>query len=351
MARARVTFGLAAGLLAGVAAVFLLSGTTTTPEWSTPFVVYPPNSSCSAFYPRFIQLPDGAILASYDVKRPGLPTSLELSRSTDGGRTWRRVGTIRRSSLNVANGHLALYKGVLYCSYREVGNGTYRIGLSKSSDGGLTWTYVCTIRSGHRGLWEPFLLPVADRLMVFYSSEEKSPRLPQTIDVQESRDGTHWSQPRTAVSSPTSRDGMPSLVVSEVGDLLMVFESTEEGRFALSFATSSDGGRTWSRRVLYRARDKRSASAPYICRIRSGRYAVSFQTDEDSESPGIVGHASAKVLVIGEGGRRIAGPWTVFEGGSVWNSLLVLSDGRILFGTSTTQPGFSQVLVRLAEGI
>ena len=105
---------------------------------------------------------------------------------------------------------------------------------------------------------------------------------------------------------------MASVAITANGTMLMVFESAEKGRFVLDLAASKDGGKTWTRRVLYRPRKERSASAPYICKIGHGRYAVSFQTDEDSEAPGIVKHACAKMLVIDGTGRRIAGPWKVF---------------------------------------
>lgn len=321
------------------------------PVWSDPVAVYPPNGSAHAYYPRCLQLANGTILISYDVKRPGGPTSLELSSSNDGGTSWRWVGVIYGSSLNIADGHMAMFNGSLYCAYREVGEGEYLIGLSMSGDEGVTWSRVCTVRAGKKGLWEPFLLPLGDRLLIFYSSEEHQPQLPQVIEMRESHNGVNWTQPRIVVSSPESRDGMASVALTTDGSMLMVFESTE-GRNPFSIScVGSDDGKTWTgRRLVYAPREEeKSASAPFLTYLGKGIYACSFQTDEDPTLPGIVGNAGAKMMLVRGCSRVLSGPMVLFEPSAVWNSINLLEDGRLLFATSTTMPGFSQVQVRFSK--
>lgn len=175
-------------------------------------------------YPRICHLSDGSLLAAYlivnDTER-----SLPMSRSTDGGATWNRIGTVVENSTDTAEvGNsfpLQLPSGRILSAYRnhDCPDGVltyYRITLSYSDDGGATWSFLSNVDERQaaltfsNGLWEPFMrLAGNGDLQVYYSSE--SAVLDQQILMKTSDDsGLTWSDSILASTyeANDTRDGM-----------------------------------------------------------------------------------------------------------------------------------------------
>jgi hypothetical protein len=118
-------------------------------------------------YPRLANV-QGAILAAYTAF-DGDTHVLTVSRSIDGGKSYSAWGTVASGTGDLDNPDLIqLSNGNIVCTFRNhdinsTGNYTfYRITASLSTDGGKSWTYLSEVdqraAAGHNGLWASFLL-------------------------------------------------------------------------------------------------------------------------------------------------------------------------------------------------
>lgn len=321
---------------------------------SQPITVAVPENG-GVWYPRLLQLDDGSLLCAFDTNENASSTFISLAKSTDAGMTWHRLDAIYSSSFNSANAHLVqCADGTILCAFREVvSNTSYNIKLSASSDGGSSWHVVSAIDHNSRGLWEPFLLPLADSTVIaFYSTEAFAPQYSQVIAQRVSPDlGRTWGQVTITSKNSLTRDGMPSVVKMANGDWLCFFEATdEENPFVIKTVRSSDEGKTWkNRRLLYRPdKPNKLAGAPWSILLWDQRLLCSFQTDED-RSDGL-GSVDMKVVMSTDSGKTWGNKSTVYSGpfGVWWNSLVQLADGSVIAATSTNDS--ERMAIRLIVG-
>ncbi|TRM63308.1 glycoside hydrolase family 93 protein [Schizophyllum amplum] len=189
-------------------------------------------------YPRLARLADGTLIGSYTTSASGSKT-LTLSRSTNGGQSFTALSTIATSPGDLDNAFLLqLGDGTVLAAFRNHdldsnGNPTYyRLTVCSSSDNGASWTYLSQIAeraatSTKNGLWEPWMRLSADgAVQVYYASENAGND--QDILMQMSTDGgASWGKPVTvAGGTTTGRDGMPGCA-NFYGGLMCVFETTE----------------------------------------------------------------------------------------------------------------------------
>lgn len=124
-------------------------------------------------YPRLANV-QGAILAAYTAF-DGDTHVLTISRSTDGGKSFSAWGTVASGTGDLDNPDLIqLSNGNIVCTFRNhdinnSGNHTfYRITASLSTDGGKSWTYLSQVdqraAAGRNGLWASLLLALGDRI-------------------------------------------------------------------------------------------------------------------------------------------------------------------------------------------
>ncbi|KKY35866.1 putative glycoside hydrolase family 93 protein [Diaporthe ampelina] len=185
----------------------------------------------------------------------------------------------------------------------------YRLTVSASDDGGRSWAFLSHIdtraanngSANLNGLWEPFLRVAADgaTLQAFYSAENDAGD--QDSLLRESRDGGRtWGRRRVASGAERvrSRDGMTGVArLGGGGDdsgerLMLLFETTESGRFDMRRVLSPDGGRTWPAETRARVYDpldeERQASAPAGVINVGGTLVAGFMTNEGTNSSGAV---------------------------------------------------------------
>lgn len=131
---------------------------------------------------------NGGIVAGY-AAQDGSQHVLRTAKSTDGGRSWFHLGEVYRadSSLHdVDNAFPLQIPGgrILYAYRNHDRSGSqytyYRITISYSDDGGVTFKYLSTpaqraATANNNGLWEPFLRVANDgSLQCYYSAENAS---------------------------------------------------------------------------------------------------------------------------------------------------------------------------------
>ena len=223
-------------------------------------------------------------------------------RSDDGGLTWvDPVGASFYPELNCANVNFYNDGDTLYLSYRATsdkdGKRYTSLRVSESKDGGRTWnshSTVCeyTDNAGYGGVWEPFLIRINGELACVYANDHPSVTDRQNIEYK-IWNGEKWTG-RTVISNGKkhdSRDGMPVLCRTPDGGYICVIESTAQRKKGYPFvlkAFYSDDGVKWSEPVtIYTPSTKKSkAAAPGVIYLPDGRLFVSFQTDEDATVKG-----------------------------------------------------------------
>jgi len=138
-------------------------------------------------YIRATSLKDGGLLAGYAAS-DGSQHVLRTAKSTDGGQSWHHQGEVYRAETathDVDNAFpFQLPNGRILYAYRNhdrtsSGYTYYRITVSYSDDGGVTFKYLSTVAqraaSGVNGFWEPFLRLANDgTLQCYYSGENNA---------------------------------------------------------------------------------------------------------------------------------------------------------------------------------
>lgn len=289
-----------------------------------------PGYTGAAYYPRLLRLRSGAILCAFDGPVAG-HGAVMVARSKRGWINWSAPVVASFGEGNAANAALLeLSGGIVLCGYRLVNGADRSLHVSRSVDGGRTWTPLSVIVSAPEGVWEPHLLAVSGGLVAFYATERTRP---QAIALRRSGDGGRtWGPEETVVAHPASRDGMPVPCRLGSRDAIVVFEAQDCSNrpFVIRLARSADGYRTWYGRELVYAslRAGKKAGAPYAVAWPDGKVVVSFQTDEDQGGFGDR-YCDVKVVASADGGRAwgqaeapFAGPGAM----SAWASLLV--EGR-----------------------
>lgn len=191
-------------------------------------------------YPRAIQLQhngtaNGRILATHENYTIGNNDSFPIYRSDNEGVSWSVISQVTDTQngwgmrfqpqlFEMPQTIGSLSEGTILAagmSFYDGNSNTY-IDMYKSTDLGVTWTYVNRIAAGgsinsSTPVWEPYFVVANNKLIVYYS-DETDPTYDQKLVHKTSTDGMTWSSAVTDVASPSqsARPGMP--IVTKLGD-------------------------------------------------------------------------------------------------------------------------------------
>ncbi|KAG8166805.1 hypothetical protein KVR01_002494 [Diaporthe batatas] len=228
---------------------------------------------------------------------------------------------------------------------------TYRLTVSASDDGGASWSFLGDVdtraanngSAALNGLWEPFLRVAGDgrTLQAYYSAENDAGD--QDSLLRESADGGRtWGERRVASGAGRvrSRDGMTGVArLGEGGEgggddqrLILLFETTESGRFDMRRVLSPDDGRTWPADTRARVYDpldeEKQASAPAGVINVGGTLVAGFMTNEGTNGSGTV-PGDFKVVSSVDDGET----WSesvLIAGEAIWPGLYALGREKFL---------------------
>lgn len=220
-------------------------------------------------FPSTIKLPDGTILCSYSIEGGQyVHGGTELSKSTDGGLTWERAGSVCAATtippsanclkLSLSNDQKTLYAyGARIDGPPEEDFGDRMMSpiFCKSEDLGLTWSAPVDIPAPINCPWE-----ISDRLLVTQTNRLIAPMTTlvdqqtlgeKVLGVVSEDDGKTWQDTVTLMQDPHGQHGyfekkitrFPSGMILACGWTVTLSDYTD---LPNSYVISTDEGKTWS---------------------------------------------------------------------------------------------------------
>lgn len=340
-------------LMACVAAFSVLSLNAQHADASFgPSVMYTsPNQSSYVLYGRTIRLQhsgsaNGTLLATFD-KYISNPPSFPIYQSNDAGKTWSQISSVS----DQVNGWGLRWQPFLYELPQAIGNmpaGTIlcignsvpsdhsatKLDLYKSTDRGLTWSFVSSIATGGQGIaqngvtpvWEPFLMVANNKLIVYYS-DQRDTNYGQKIVHQTSTDGINWGSIVNDVIDPVyaERPGMPVVALMGNGNYIMTYENCGSRNCNVYYKIASNPENFGSATgiPLQTTDGATPSSSPYV---------VWLPTGGPNGTLAVSAFSNTELFLNTQNGA--AGAWTRFNSNAepgYSRGLMPMSDGHNLF--------------------
>ena len=310
-------------------------------------------------YGRMLHLTNGAWLTAYTISRnngyqrdPNGGLELQVSQSTDNGRTWTDIAVLTDAGRDLDNAQLCqLPNGHVLLACRSVRwQESYRLPVYQSTNNGRTWQTKSTIDAAEgkpgslgkpdKGIYEPHLAFLADgRLSVMYANEKhvtETPSYSQIISQKISTDsGATWGPEIWVAYQPehnTSRPGMPVWTRMKNGQYMVVYETCGPEKCDVYYKTSPDGVH-WPVGLGTAIPDQ--LGGPYLLAMTDGRLVVSSNSSHISVSSD-----------FGRSWQRIADAWPK----SLWSTIYQVAPNRIMVMNSVERPeGGHNVQIRVGQ--
>ncbi len=259
-------------------------------------------------YGRMVKLANNDWLAAYTVSRnngylydPKGGLQLQVSKSTDNGRSWTVISTITDPGRDLDNAQLIqLPDGSILLGCRSVRwQESYRLPVYRSTDNGARWSKVSTIDANEgtpgslgkpdKGMYEPHFYPLDNgKLAVMYANEKHvtaQPSYSQIIAQKVSDDqGVTWGSEIWVAYEPghhASRPGMPVWTKIKNGRYIVVYEICGPEKCNVYYKTSPDGI-TWPVGLGTQIPDQ--LGGPYILSLTDGRLVITSNSSNVSVS-------------------------------------------------------------------
>jgi len=190
-----------------------------------------------------------------DLRGLGGEGEIFVSRSTDGGSTWSSVAVLNSnagSDIGDDDGAGLATNGrdVWMAAWESDQDGDIDVYFSVSTDGGATWGSPATINddAGSDADIDEDVILVADRagtwIAIWETDEEAG-----DLDIHFARstdDGQTWSPAQPLTAPNAAVDENPTLAAAGSGTWVAAWESEEDGNPDIHFARSTDGRVNWS---------------------------------------------------------------------------------------------------------
>jgi len=171
-------------------------------------------------------------------------------RSTDEGATWSAPITINAgyTARSIAANAVTLPNGDILCAMfgRDSGvNDTYAV-VAASSDGGLTWARRGVVaHTTTDDFNEPCIQVMPDGELLCFIRNLTHAGVNQIILSRSIDGGATWTTPRVILNQAS---GLPIPHVTRNGLLVLAYRDMAGGLYACQWATSADRGNTWALR-------------------------------------------------------------------------------------------------------
>ncbi len=311
-------------------------------------------------YPRMIQLKSKTLVCVYEISGG----TINFIKSTDLGKTWMDPIVISHSVSGINRAVpeiLELADGSLLASYNlrpAIYDSSKHYGITtiKSYDGGLTWkderlVYQASAKSAD-GCWEPAQIQLpSGEIQLFFSNEGVyTNSSEQNISIFRSVDnGLSWtSTPQIVNFGAGKRDGMPvPILLNGKNEVLFSIEDNGTGQFNPSIIRNSfsenwttvvdASGNNRTAALLTPLSSEIYAGAPYLRQLQTGETILSYQSTDGRTTQWDL--ACMNVVIGDKNGKNFTHRSIPFNVPAnkmgLWNSLCVLQDNTVLALTST----------------
>ena len=297
-----------------LAALVALSGVSTLQAAphepnDTPRLMWDIGSKKTLFsagnYARLIPLADGRLMAAAESGG-----GVSVSYSSDEGSTWSTPERIIQNPglINYAVPDLVqLSNGTILVGFNPRPHSPYsedrRFGIRtmRSTDNGATWEGPYFIFDAWHtyddGCWEPSFLeiPGTGEIHCYFANENPFTQSnEQEISLCRSYDdGLTWSEPERVCFRPGHRDGMPSAIITDAGEIVVIVEDNGYPRGFRATTMRCTLDQNWhdcwvgpdspNRHVIFADNDEDNmqyiSAAPYIRKLHTGETLASWQGD------------------------------------------------------------------------
>ena len=220
-------------------------------------------------YPKTVELQyqsdtslNGSLLVTFE--QPADLPVFPIYKSTNYGQSWTQISSVSDTANGIGNRCCAylyelpqaigsLAKGTILCAgiSAPVSDSETLLELYKSTDGGVTWSWVSEIAAGGSysttAIWEPNLI-VANNTLICYYSDSRDSAHSQKIVHQTSSDGVTWGSVvnDVALSTYDLRPGMPVVSLLANGDYFMSYEVVNEASDTPTYFKISSDPESWT---------------------------------------------------------------------------------------------------------
>lgn len=295
-----------------------------------------------------------------DERRHDKAWDIYARRSPDGGATWEPEQMLSRfprqtlADLAARPEMISDGQDRFWVVWLGLRNGRSRFYLSRSVDGGRTWTDPVSLSGQSESVFGQHIVRSGDRLLLVW--QDARTRKDRIYAVASDDGGVTWTTPTQVGHVPAGQfhAGYASVVLAPDGEAFVTWHDGRNGREDVFVARSPDGGRTWGAEDVRLDMDEPGTAVsqfPKIARAEDGRLAVAWE-DDRAGNPGIylrirgVGPsptwspevvvtpsgqkmaARAPTVLWGRGGALYVA-WSAWE--SVQGSVTRHVDGRVLF--------------------
>ena len=250
--------------------------------------VQPDGTRCATGNPVLFQPAGGDVMLFYKVFRPDELWWGEMKTSPDGGRTWSKAKKMPEGLLGPEkNKPVQLSDGVIISPSAlnpSSGSGGRRVHVERSTDGGKTWTKIGPLNDGHDfSAAQPTVLTHADGRIQMLMRNRQSDADTKMLETWSSDGGLTWT-PLAKTSLPNNHSGLDGVTLKDGRFLIVYNHSTREqpdmghkGRGVLNVAVSKDG-KNWEAALVldYLDQPGRQFSYPAVIQTADGLVHITY---------------------------------------------------------------------------
>ena len=236
--------------------------------------------------PQIASSADGSKLTATWYRSDGPDTIVQSKTSTDGGANWLPTVDVSSVGGNGVEPQITSSSDgeKLATAFTWTGGGNARIQVSRSLDGGASWSTPTFLTADGRDAQNPRNASSADGEKLFtvwsrYNGTNSEVQTALSLNA-----GTDWSG-STTLSSPGADSSLPRISAADAGDTIAVtWEALTDGKYSIHSSNSTDSGSAWSNPVQLSSSAASSDQSQIATAADGSKFAAVWKRTTDSDA-------------------------------------------------------------------